>query len=123
DAIEREFVARCSRRAVRDEIRTSVVIEGARELEVADITNAWREPRERERIAIRERQLRDAPPINHLTGRGRRGLKLRRVRSHSYRFRHGAYFERQVELQLIADAHLHALTHRLLEALCLDRHL
>src|SRR5712692_8880953 len=81
-AIERELVAPRSGHAVRDKVRTATVVERPRELQVADVADARRQPHQRKWIAIRKRQLRDAPPIDHLPGRSRRRFERRRVRGH-----------------------------------------
>src|SRR5438132_13756247 len=62
-AVKRELIA--SRRAVRDHGGRARIVEGARELQIADVGDARRQAREHERIAVRERQLRDAALIDH----------------------------------------------------------
>ena len=56
-AIEREFVASRSRYAVRDKIRTAIVVERPREFQIANIADTRRQPHERKWIPIRKWQL------------------------------------------------------------------
>ncbi len=56
-AIERELVTTRSGHAVRDKVRTTVVVERPREFQIADVADTWRQPHERKWIAIRKRQL------------------------------------------------------------------
>src|SRR5262249_59884684 len=68
-AVERELVPADARDTVRDEVRTPVVVEGPREFQVTDVPDAGRETRQSERVAVRQRQFRNAPPVNHLPRR------------------------------------------------------
>ena len=94
--VEREFVASRSGHAVGDEVRATVVVERSREFQIADVADARRQTHQRKWIPIRKRQLRDAPPIDHLPG-GSRVCLQRLFSGYVNGLRHAADFERQVE--------------------------
>src|SRR5262249_24062118 len=94
---------------VRDEVRSRVVVEGRRDFRVTDVPDAGRETRQSERVAVRQRQFRNAPPVNHLPRRGRVGLEQRRGGGAVDRVRHVPDLKLQINLQLVADSDLDLL--------------
>ena len=105
-AVERELVAAGG--AVGIDRRRAGVVERTRELQIAGERDAGHQPRQHERIAVRERHQRDPLLVDHLAGRGRAEIEQRRRAVTDDRFFDAADLETLVERQAIADADLDA---------------
>ena len=101
-SVERELVAAGG--AAGDDARGAAVVERPRELEVAVVGDAGRQPRQRERVAVRQRHHRDRLLADDLPGRSGGRRQQRRFRGDRHRFLHPADVERQVDVELVADA-------------------
>ena len=101
-AVERELVA--ARRSVGVDGRGAAVVERTRELQVAGVGHARHQPRQHERVAVRERHQRDALLVDHLAGRRVAALEQRARAGDRDRFLDRAELELRVEREPIADA-------------------
>ena len=119
-AVERELVA--ARAAVGGEVGRAAVVERTGELEVAVIGDAGGQPREHERVAVRERHQRDALLVDDLPGRSAARVEKRRFRRDVDHLGQPAHFHLEIDLQPIADPDFDVLPVQLLEALqlCAD---
>ena len=112
--VEGELVA--PRGAVGHDAGCPAVVEGPAELEISGVGDAGREARQRERVAVRQRQQGDALLVDHLALRRGQRVEQRALRRHGYHLRDGADFQGEVQREAIADAHGHALADQFLEA-------
>jgi hypothetical protein len=115
-AVDRD-VAPVGARAVHrvaDDVRR---LEGAVEPGRTHERGAGRQADERERVAVRRRQLGDAACVHHLAERRARRVEQRRRGDDRDLFGGAADLEHHLELQPIADAQLHLVVHEPCEAL------
>ena len=82
----------------------------------AGVGDAGGQADERVGIAVRGRQLGDAPRVHDVAERAVRGIEQRRVGADRHFLDGAADFQRHLQLQPIGDADVNALAHPLLEA-------
>ena len=105
---------------VADDVRR---LEGTIEARRAGVGDAGGQADQVVRIAVRRRQLGDAPGVDDVAERAVGGFEERRLGADGHFLDRAANFERDVELEPIGDAHVDRFTHPLLESRELDRDL
>ena len=119
DPVDRHVAAiraRAIHREADDVRRFERPIEARRTLE----RRSWRQADERERVAVRNRQLGDTPCVDDLSERSTARLEERCRRVDRHFFRGSANLQRQLELQPVADTNLDTATDERPEARELD---
>ena len=112
-SVQRELIA--ARGAFRRDARRAGVVERPRELEVARERDARHEPREHERVAVRERHHLDPLLVDHLPLGGRSHLEQRRLRGDEHGLLELSDLEVHVHDEAVADAHVEPFTLRYLD--------